>query len=52
MWGCLYAVLMDYGIDVSNIPGRVGKHIVDDFMEIMCKSGYIEENPEGGGEDD
>jgi len=40
-WGCLYAVLMDYGIDVSHISGRVGKHIVEDFLEAMETAGYI-----------
>lgn len=40
-WGCLYLCLTDYGIDVSKIPGRVGKHIVEDFMDSMCKAGYI-----------
>lgn len=48
-WGCLYAVLTDYGIDVDSIPGRVGKHIVEDFMELMCTAGYVEEK---GGEQD
>ena len=40
-WGCLYGVLLDYGIDVSHIKGRVGEHIVEDFMEAMEKAGYI-----------
>lgn len=40
-WGCLSAVLSDYGIDFSHISGRVGQHIVEDFMEMMEKSGYI-----------
>lgn len=39
-WGCLCCVLSDYNIDVSRIPGRVGEHIVEDFMELMCKQGY------------
>lgn len=41
-WGCLYAVLMDYGIKANHISGRVGDHIVEDFMELMCKFGYCE----------
>lgn len=48
-WGCLYAVLCDYGIDVNRISGKVGEHIVDDFMELMQKNGYVvrhEENEE------
>ena len=40
-WGCLYATLMDYGIDVRHVSGKVGEHIVDDFMETMVKAGYI-----------
>ena len=45
-WGCLYSVLSDYGIDVSHIPGRVGKHIVEDFMEMMVEAGYVARNEE------
>lgn len=45
-WGCLYGILDDYGIDVSHIPGRVGKHIVEDFMELMTKAGYVEKKKE------
>jgi hypothetical protein len=40
-WGCLGSTLKEYGIDVSHITGRVGKHIVDDFMDAMCKAGYV-----------
>ena len=40
-WGCLYAVLTDYGIDVSHISGNVGRHIVEDFMEAMVRAGYV-----------
>lgn len=40
-WGCLSVVLRDYGIDISRISGKVGSHIVEDFMELMEKSGYI-----------
>ena len=40
-WGCLCGVLIDYGINVSHISGRVGGHIVDDFMDLMVKCGYI-----------
>ena len=45
-WGCLYDVLNDYGIDVSYIPGRVGGHIVEDFMELMEKMGYVKKSEE------
>lgn len=40
-WGCLYATLTDYGINVDHIPGRVGAHIVEDFMDLMVRAGYI-----------
>lgn len=45
-WGCLCAVLMDYGIDVGRISGKVGGHIVDDFMEVMEVAGYIMKDDE------
>ena len=41
-WGFLYGVLSEYGIDVSHITARVGAHIVEDFMDAMCKAGYAE----------
>ncbi len=40
-WGCLMSVLMEYGIDVSHITGRIGEHIVEDFMAAMCDAGYV-----------
>lgn len=43
-WGCLYCILTDYRIDVSGISGKVGQHIVEDFMDLMCKCGYIDRN--------
>lgn len=48
-WGCLYGVLTEYGIDASHITGTIGKHLVDDFMDAMCKFGYVEkkENEDG-----
>ena len=39
--GCLSSVLTDYGVDVSRVTGKIGEHIVEDFMELMCKCGYI-----------
>lgn len=47
-WGCLLLTLNDYGINIDKIPGRVGKHIVEDFMELMCKAGYIVRNESQG----
>lgn len=43
-WGCLYLILNDYGFDASHVSGRVGSHLVEDFMDLMCKAGYIERN--------
>ena len=40
-WGRLAAVLEDYGIDCSNITARMGKHLVEDFMESMVNGGYV-----------
>lgn len=40
-WGCLYAVLKDYKIDCDWVSGKVGEHIVDDFMGIMERCGYV-----------
>lgn len=40
-WGCLHCTLKDYGVDLDYISGRVGAHIVDDFMELMIKQGNI-----------
>jgi len=45
-WGCLVSVLLGYGIDVSHFKGRVGEHIVEDFMEAMEKAGYITKSEE------
>ena len=47
-WGCLCGVLIDYGINVSHISGRVGEHIVDDFIGAMVKCGYIGKVEEDG----
>lgn len=45
--GCLYAVLLDYVgpdhlLDIRKIQGRVGEHIVEDFMDALVKTGYLE----------
>ena len=40
-WGCLHSVLSDYGINVDHIKGKIGEHIVEDFLELMCECGYI-----------
>lgn len=40
-WGCLSAVLEDYGIDTDGIMPKVGEHMVNDFMELMVKQGHV-----------
>ena len=40
-WGCFYVVLKEYKVDCDWISGKVGTHIVEDFMENMEKCGYI-----------
>lgn len=45
--GCLYAVLLDYVgpdhlLDIRKIQGRVGEHIVEDFMDALVRTGYLE----------
>lgn len=45
-WGCLMAVLHDYGVDVSHITGRIGEHMVQDFMQMMVEQGIVERNDE------
>ena len=43
-WGCLACVLGDYGIFTGNITGKVGQHIVEDFMDMMVSMGYVTKN--------
>lgn len=50
-WGCLYAVLLSYGIQISlsdgkEISGKVGEHIMQDLFEVLCKTGYLKEKDE------
>ena len=40
-WDYLSSILTEYGIDISHISGRVGKHIVEDFMERLEDQGYL-----------
>lgn len=40
-WGCLSAILEDYGIGTSDIMPKVGEHMVNDFMELMVKQGHV-----------
>ena len=50
-WGCLSSVLDDYGIDTSHIKGKVGKHIVEDFMDAMVKAGFVSKAGEADGQE-
>lgn len=50
-WGCLYAVLLDYGVRISlsdgrEISGKVGEHIMQDLFGVLCKMGYLAEKDE------
>ena len=45
-WGCLCAAFSDYNVDISFITGKMGGHIVEDFMELMEKAGYVKKDGE------
>ena len=54
--GCLYAVLLDYVgpdhlLDIRKIQGRVGEHIVEDFMDAMVTAGYLVKAEKGEDDD-
>ena len=40
-WGCLSCVLSDYNIDFSHITPKMGSHMVQDFLELLERCGYI-----------
>lgn len=40
-WGCLKAVLNDFDVDADHLTPKMGEHMVNDFMELMCKQGYV-----------
>lgn len=40
-WGCLASTLDDYNIDFSHITPTMGKHMVEDFFNVLEKVGYI-----------
>lgn len=46
-WGCLYTILNNYGVDVSNITRTIGTHLVEDFMGLMVKQGHVIDNRKG-----
>lgn len=41
IWGCLCAVMMDYGINFDHMTPRMGELFANDLMELLEKSGYI-----------
>lgn len=41
-WGCLSSTLDDYNIHYSHITPVMGKHMVQDFLDALERSGYIE----------
>lgn len=45
-WGCLVCTLHQYGIDVSGVTPTIGQHMVEDFLKLMARSGYIAEAEE------
>lgn len=45
-WGCMVSVLNDYGIDTSHLTGKMGEHLVEDFMDAMVMAGYIKKKEE------
>ena len=45
-WWCLKATLQDYNVDTTNVTPKMGEHIVNDFMELMVKQGYIAKGEE------
>ena len=40
-WGCLACILDEYGVDITGVTGKIGEHLVEDFMELMEKCGYV-----------
>lgn len=46
-WGVLCSVLLDYNINVDHITGKMGEHLVEDFMDAMVTSGYVAKKSDG-----
>ena len=40
-WGIMYDVLQDYGFEPQKLTGRMGEHLVEDFMDGMVRNGYV-----------
>lgn len=39
---------VSHEINTDKIPGRVGEHIVNDFMQLLCEQGYAEKQEDAG----
>ena len=42
-WGCMYAVLQEYGFNPELLTPKIGEHMVEDFMAMMVKAGIVAE---------
>ena len=41
IFGCILAIADDYGINMSHITPKIGEHMADDLMDLLCKQGYL-----------
>ena len=40
-WGCMCAVLKDYGYDPERLTPKMGEHMVEDLMAMMVTAGIV-----------
>ena len=40
-WGCMHAVLKEYGYDPERLTPKMGEHMVEDFMAMMVTAGIV-----------
>ena len=40
-WGCLSVIFDDYGVDYSCVTPAIGKHLVEDFLNLMERVGHL-----------
>ena len=40
-WGCMQAVLTAWNINTDHLTPRMGECMVEDFMEMLVKHGYL-----------
>ena len=38
-WGCMYAVLKDYGYNPEMLTPKMGEHMVEDLMNLLITQG-------------